>query len=99
MSDNKNTLPDYCDAEVRIKLQKMRTGYYEIPAYRKHWTPEEIEFLIDKAGAGYGISYIAVTLGHSENSVIAKMRSLELFKPVYKSCKERKANERMEDNA
>ena len=93
MSDQKNT---FIDDEIRAQLREMRTGYYEIPAYRKHWTPEEIEFLIEKAGAGYGISYIAVTLGRSENSVIAKMRSLELFKPVYKSCKERKATERME---
>lgn len=93
MSDQKNT---FIDDEIRAQLREMRMGYYEVSAYHKRWTPEEIEFLIKKAGAGYGISYIAVMLGRSENSVIAKMRSLELFKPVYKSCKERKAAERME---
>jgi len=93
MTDQKNT---FTDNEIRAQLREMRTGYYEVPTYHKRWTPEEIEFLVDKAGAGYGISYIAVTLGRSENSVIAKMRSLSLFKPVYKNCKERKAKEQME---
>lgn len=96
MHDNENGFSNYCDTELRKRLQQMRSGYYVIPVYHRRWLPEEIEFLIEKAGAGYGISYIAVMLGRSENSVIAKMRSLELFKPVYKSCKERKATERME---
>jgi len=95
MHDNENGFSDYCDAELRKRLQQMRSGYYVIPVYRRRWLPEEIEFLIEKAGAGYGISYIAVALGRSENSVIAKMRLLGFFKPVYKSCKERKANEQM----
>ena len=82
MPNKENNLPDYCDAEARKKLQKMRTGFYEVPAYHKRWLPEEIEYLADRAGEGYGISYIAVMLGRSENSVIAKMRSLSVFKPI-----------------
>ena len=88
MTDQKNT---FIDDEIRAQLREMRTGYYEVSAYHRRWSTEEIELLFSLANAGYGISFIAVKLGRSELSVVSKMRSLSIFKPVYKNRKEREA--------
>ena len=91
MTNQETRFPDCCDAEARAQLQKMRTGYYEVPAYHRRWSTEETALLFSLANAGYGISFIAVKLGRSELSVVSKMRSLSIFKPVYKNRKEREA--------
>ena len=86
MTDQKNT---FIDDEIRAQLREMRTGYYEVSAYHRRWSTEETALLFSLANAGYGISFIAVKLGRSELSVVSKMRSLSIFKPVYKNRKER----------
>ena len=88
MTDQENRFTDYCDAEIRAQLQKMRMEYYEVPTYRKRWSIEELELLRRLAKAGYGI---AVTLDRSERAVASKMRERSIFKPVYKNRKEREA--------